>query len=210
MIVSELDAAAGELGVPLPARALQQFEDYLALLAKWNRVHNLTAIREPTKWVSHHLLDSLAVVQHLPTGSLIDVGSGAGLPGIPIAVACPSRPVVLLDSSHKKCAFLRQVVAELRLANVSVISARVEMYRPAEKFEVVISRAFSDLSEFAASARHLCAPSGRLLAMKGLFPHEEIAQLPADSVERVEQLRVPTLDAERHLIFVKSGTLGAQ
>ena len=209
MIVSDLSAAASELDLQLQERALQQFEDYLELLAKWNKVYNLTAIRESSKWVSHHLMDSLAVVRYLPTGSVIDVGSGAGLPGLPIAIACPSRQVCLLDSSHKKCAFLRQAAAELKLQNVSVISSRVQAYRPAAAFDVVISRAFSELSEFVACARHLCARGGRMLAMKGVFPDEEISQLPAASVERVQKLRVPLLDAERHLVIVDADQLGA-
>lgn len=209
MIVSDLTIGSVAAGVDLDAHALQQFEEYLDLLGKWNSVYNLTAIREPSKWVSHHLLDSLAVVRHLPCGRVIDVGSGAGLPGIPIAVACASRQIVLLDSSQKKCAFLRQASTLLGLKRVEVVTSRVEDYRPAQPFDVVISRAFSDLSDFVATARHLCATGGRLLAMKGIYPHEEIAQLPAGAVERVERLHVPMLEAERHLVFIDPGKCGA-
>jgi 16S rRNA (guanine527-N7)-methyltransferase len=206
VIVSDLNQAAAELGVDLNDRAVQRLEDYLALLAKWNKVYNLTAIRDPALWVSHHLLDSLSLVKHLSDGSMIDVGSGAGLPGLPVAIACPSRQVVLLDSNQKKCAFLRQVVAELRLDNVSVVNSRVEDYCPEQRFAVVASRAFSDLSEFVVSARHLCASGGRMVAMKGIYPHEEIALLTAGRVERVQRVCVPTLAAERHLVFVDPAT----
>jgi 16S rRNA (guanine527-N7)-methyltransferase len=202
VIVSDLNQGAVELGIRLDDRALQQLEDYLGLLAKWNKVYNLTAIRDPASWVSHHLLDSLALVGRLPAGTLLDVGSGAGLPGIPVAVACPSRTVALLDSNQKKCAFLRQVVAELRLDKVSVVCSRVEDHRPDRGYDVVVSRAFSELSEFVTGARHLCTPDGIMIAMKGVYPHEEIAQLRTGAVKQVQRLSVPTLAAQRHLVFV--------
>ncbi len=186
----------------LDPAAAARARDYLVLLEKWNRVYNLTAIRDSSQWVSHHLLDCLAVVPHLPAGALVDVGSGAGLPGIPIALANPMRPVTLLESNQKKCAFLRQVVGQLGLANVTTVPSRVEAYRPTALFDGVISRAFSDLPEFLASAGHLCAPGGRLLAMKGVYPDEELSQLPAGVVERVLRLEVPGLRAERHLVTI--------
>lgn len=197
------------LGVALGEPGLVKLLDYLALLGKWNLVHNLTALREPEKWVAHHLLDSLAVVPHLPEGSVLDVGSGAGLPGIPIAVACPVRSVVLLDSSHKKGAFLQQALNELALANGRVVVERAEAFRPPSGFAVVISRAFAELSAFVRCARHLVASGGRLLAMKGIYPHEELAHLPARAVERVVPLHVPGLQAERHLVIVDPAQLEA-
>lgn len=183
---------------------------YLELLAKWNRVFNLTAISDPDDWVTHHLLDSLAVVPYLPGGSVIDVGSGAGLPGIPIAVACPGRRVTLLDSSQKKGAFLQQAVSELGLqGNTKVQLSRVEDFRPAAGFQVVISRAFADLARFVAAAKHLCAPGGRLVAMKGANPRAEFAGLPAAAVERLVSLAIPGLAAKRHLVFLNPAVMGS-
>ncbi len=182
---------------------MEQLASYLDLLVKWNRVYNLTAIRDDAKLVSHHVLDSLAVVSHLPDGNLVDVGSGAGLPGIPIAISCPGRAVTLLDSSQKKGAFLRQVIAELGLATVQVVTERVEAYRPRGFFQTVISRAFSDLADFARLAGHLCAPDGVMIAMKGLHPDEELAQLPPSwKVKKTVRLEIPQLEASRHLVFM--------
>jgi 16S rRNA (guanine527-N7)-methyltransferase len=192
------------LGLVLPEAACTQLDLYIKLLTKWNKVYNLTAIRGEQKFVSHHLLDSLAVVPFLPAGRLVDVGSGAGLPGIPIAVACPQHAVTLLDSNHKRGAFLRQVITELGLANVNVVVERVEMFRPTERFEAVISRAFSELADFIRMASHLCRPDGVLLAMKGGYPREEIGRLPEGwPLEEVIPLHVPQLDAERHLLVLR-------
>jgi 16S rRNA (guanine527-N7)-methyltransferase len=177
-VVSLLRQGVAGMGLALPAAAMDQLASYLALLVKWNRVYNLTAIRDEAKLVSHHVLDSLAVVSHLPDGNIVDVGSGAGFPGIPIAIACPGRAVTLLDSNHKKGAFLKQAIAELGLATAQVVIERVEAYRPSESFKIVISRAFSDLADFVKLAGHLCASDGVMIAMKGLHPDDEIAQLP--------------------------------
>ncbi len=173
-----------QAGVTLPTGAGEKLARYLELLAEWNRTYNLTAIREPERMVTHHVLDALAVLPHLPDADarpglrLLDVGSGGGVPAIPLAIARPAWHVVALDSSHKKGAFLQQVAIELPLANVEAVVARVEDYAPAAPFDVVISRAFSDLATFVeTSARHL-AEGGRLVAMKGVYPDEEVAQLP--------------------------------
>ena len=178
---------------------------YLELIEKWNKVHNLTAIRGLEQMLVHHLLDSLAVLPHLGSArSLLDVGSGAGLPGIPLAMVQPELAVTLLDSSHKRQAFQLQCKAELGLGNVTAVHSRVEDYRYEPGFEVVISRAFSDLGEFVGAARHLCAPGGRLLAMKGLYPHDEIAKLPqGPTVSQVSELKILGLNASRHLIEVR-------
>lgn len=201
---SLLRQGIAELGLALPETACGQLDLYIELLTKWNQVYNLTAIRGEDKFVSHHLLDSLAVVPFLPAGRVIDVGSGAGLPGIPIAVACPQHAVTLLDSNQKRSAFLRQVIVELGLANVNVVVERVEKFRPAERFEAVISRAFSELAEFIRMAGHLCRPDGVLLAMKGGYPSEEIGRLPEGwSLEEVLPLQVPQLDAERYLLVLR-------
>ncbi len=188
--------------------AIDQLGSLLQLLVKWNRVYNLTSLRDESELVSHHLLDSLSVVPFLPAGRLIDVGSGAGFPGIPIAVAAPHREVVLLDSNSKKTAFLRQAVAELRLANVSVETQRIEAFKPVSAFDVVVSRAFSDLQTFLELAGHACSSHGRLVAMKGTFPQDELACLPKGCLERVVRLEVPMLDEQRHAVFLHSPAIG--
>jgi 16S rRNA (guanine527-N7)-methyltransferase len=190
----------------LPAGTAGRISAYLALLAKWNRTYNLTAIREPERMITHHALDALAVLPHLPRRDgvrVLDVGSGGGVPGIPLAIARPSWRVVMLDSNHKKGAFVQQAVIELSLANAEAVVARVEDYAPAAPFDVVISRAFADLATFAAtSARHL-APGGLLVAMKGVHPDEEIAALPAGiRIVATHALVVPGLEAQRHLIVM--------
>jgi 16S rRNA (guanine527-N7)-methyltransferase len=195
-----------ELGLEVPARAIDRFAAYLRLLEKWNRVHNLTAVRETDQMVVLHLLDTLSVLPHLMSArTLLDVGSGGGLPGIPLAIARPELSVTLLDSSHKKTVFLEQAKAELALANVSVVCERVEQWRPEGGFDVVVSRAFAELGEFVSQAGHLVAPGGRMLAMKGVYPFEEIAKVPATHrVAQVTELHIPRLDAKRHLVFVEA------
>lgn len=197
------------MGLSLTTPALTRLDRLLQLLGKWNRVYNLTAMADEETWVSHHLLDSLSIVPILPIGRLIDVGSGAGFPGLPIAVAEPNRDIVLLDSSQKKTAFLRHAAAELELHNVHVETARAEAYRPEVRFQVVVSRAFSNLPEFVRVARHLCARDGKLLAMKGVLPDEELRNLSPGYVRRVVPLTVPTLDAQRHAIFVSAPEMAA-
>jgi 16S rRNA (guanine527-N7)-methyltransferase len=180
---------------------------YLALLDKWNRTHNLTAIREPERMITHHLLDSLAVLPHLPSRAglrLIDIGSGGGLPGIPLAIVRPDWQLTLLDSNFKKATFLRQAAIELPLSNVDIVAARVEDYAPAAAFDIAISRAFSDLAVFAGASGSLLAPHGRLVAMKGVYPHEEIAHLPAEiGVTGTPSLKVPGLNGDRHLVIME-------
>lgn len=194
------------MGLSLSAEAQDKLIAYLRLIEKWNRVHNLTAVREPEQMVVLHLLDSLTLLPHVAEkASLLDVGTGAGLPGIPLAIARPELQVTLLDSNHKKTTFLTQAKAELGLANVRIVSERVESWQPADKFDAVVSRAFSELSDFVTQARHLVAPGGVMLAMKGVYPFEEIAKVPATHrVENVLELNVPTLDAKRHLVFLKA------
>ena len=200
-----LDTGLARLGLDLPAVARQKLLDYVALIAKWNQVHNLTAIREPVKMVTHHLLDSLALLTVIdgPAKRLVDVGSGAGLPGIPLAIARPDWSVTLVDSNHKKGVFLQQAVSELGLSNVTVVVDRVEAFRPEAGFDYVVSRAFSDLPEFAELSRHLRGPGGTLLAMKGVYPYEEVLQLsPEIGTVEVIRLEVPGVDAERHLVSI--------
>jgi 16S rRNA (guanine527-N7)-methyltransferase len=194
------------MAIDLPDAARERLEQHLQLISKWNRVHNLTAVRETEQMVILHLLDSLSVLPHLESArTVLDVGTGPGLPGIPIAIALPGSHVTLLDSSHKKCAFLQQAKTELGLANVEIVCDRVESWRPAAKFEAVVSRAFSDLGDFVAQAQHLVAPGGQLIAMKGVYPFDEIARVPATHrVAKVLELHVPRLDAKRHLVFVEA------
>jgi 16S rRNA (guanine527-N7)-methyltransferase len=195
------------LGVASSEPQVERLERYLALLEKWNRVYNLTAIREPERMVTHHLLDSLAILPHVRGPRVLDVGSGAGLPGIPLAIAAPELAITLLDSSHKKAAFLQQAVAELGLANATVVADRVESWQTDARFDTIVSRAFADLGEFVAAAARLLAPGGVIAAMKGVHPHDEIERLPAGfRVREVLRLEVPLLDAERHLVLVEPGT----
>jgi 16S rRNA (guanine527-N7)-methyltransferase len=201
---AQLSQGLAELNLALPAEAKTRLLQYLALLSKWNRTYSLTAIREPSRLVSHHLLDSLAVLPFINGDSLVDVGSGAGLPGIPLAVARPDWHVVLLDSNHKKGAFLRQAVMELKLGHTQVVIERAERWEPIQDFDVVISRAFSDLPSFVQTARHLCRPGTMLAAMKGVYPDEELAQLGPDArVRKVVALQVPGLRAARHLVLLQ-------
>ena len=201
---SALDQGLGELKLALPDSARGKLVAYLELLAKWNQTFNLTAIRDPLQMVSHHVLDSLAVLGDLPSGRLADIGSGAGLPGIPIAIAEPERPVVLLEASEKKGSFLRQAVIELGLANSAVHIGRAEAWRPIEQFAVVISRAFSELVEFITCCRHLVAEGGVLAAMKAGYPHEELARAASScDCSDVRRLVVPLLDAERHVVLCR-------
>jgi 16S rRNA (guanine527-N7)-methyltransferase len=203
-LAQQLAQGVTELGIALPAGAQERLLQYLALLQKWNRVYNLTAVRETHRMVSEHLLDSLAVAPYIGENTILDVGSGAGLPGIPLAVALPAARLTVLDSNHKKAAFLQQAVTELKLGNVAVVRERVENWRPATRFDVVISRAFSDLGEFVALAGRHIAPGGRLAAMKGVHPYDEIAQLPQGwRVRETLPLSVPGLRAQRHLVLVE-------
>ncbi len=178
--------------------------DYLDLMGKWNRTYNLTAIHEPGRMLTHHLLDSLAIVPHVGAGPMLDVGSGGGLPGIPLAILRPELKVTLLDASQKKCSFMRQAAIELGLTNVEVVHARVEAFRPATGYAQIVSRAFSELHEFVGLTRHLLAPGGEWLAMKGLHPREEIARLKGVRVKRDLPLQVPGLGADRHLIVMET------
>jgi 16S rRNA (guanine527-N7)-methyltransferase len=195
-----LNRGVGELGLDLPQGATELLMQYTALLAKWNRTYRLTAIRDPIEMVSHHLLDSLAVVPHLPVpahGPLADVGAGAGLPGIPIAIARPQWRVTLNDSNQKKIAFLRQAAIELELSNVEIHEGRVEHWAPRTKFALVISRAFAELAQFSSVCAHLVAPDGVLAAMTGAAPQAGGCRIIA--------LNVPLLHARRHLVLCPAG-----
>jgi len=201
---TELEHGISELGLSLPAEQQARLLQYLVLLEKWNQVYNLTAVRDLGKMVSAHLLDSLSAVPHLSGKAVLDVGSGAGLPGIPIALARPDWEVTLLDSNHKKAAFLRQAVADLCLRNANVVCERVESWLTPREFDVIISRAFADLGEFVSLAGRLLAPGGVFAAMKGLRPFEELERLPPEyRIREIKVLKVPDLDAQRHLVLIE-------
>lgn len=202
---SQLAAGVEALGlqsVVTPDKQVQCLA-YLTLLQKWNKVYNLTAVRDPQEMLVLHVLDSLSVLPYIEPGSLLDVGSGGGLPGLVIAITKPDVQVTTIDTVQKKAIFMRQVKAELGLTNATVVHARVESYKPASPFTQVISRAFSDIALFKQLTAHLMAPQGRWLAMKGLVPTEELALANVQPKE-VIRLQVPNLQAERHLIVFEN------
>jgi 16S rRNA (guanine527-N7)-methyltransferase len=203
-LAAELKSGLGALRLKVAGETERKLLDYVALIAKWNRVYSLTAVREPSNMLTHHVLDSLAVAPHLTGHTLLDVGSGAGLPGIPLAIAKPDLHVTLLDSNRKKTTFQQQAVIELGLQNVEIANARIEAWNPGAQFDIVISRAFSDLAQFVALAGPFCAPGGGLAAMKGIYPTEELARVPSSfAVTRVVPLGVPGVEGERHLVLMQ-------
>lgn len=200
-----LSEGLAALRLDLPDAAQHQLLAFRDLLLKWNRTYNLTALRDPEQAISHHLLDSLAILPHVGSGALLDVGSGGGLPGIPLAIARPELAVSMVDTVQKKATFLQQAAIELGLKNVSAHHARVEEMRG--QYAQISSRAFAEIGLFISLTRHLLAPGGRWLAMKGVRPDQELQALPADiTVEAIIPLTVPGLDAERHLIILKAGS----
>ena len=215
---SELAAGIAELkltqNLTLSTAQVQKLLAYLALLAKWNKVYNLTALRDPQQMVTHHLLDSLAAVSAFEGAQrVLDVGAGGGLPGMILAIwaaeAQPAMQISMIDTVHKKTAFLTQAKAELQLSNVTVYTARVEQLQlqqlPEQRpFDVITSRAFAELNDFVEWSQHLLAPDGHYIAMKGVMPEAEIQRLPAGwNVRETRPLVVPLLQAERHLIFIE-------
>jgi len=189
------------LGASLPEGGEAKLLRYVEFLERWNQAYNLTAVRDPAEMVAKHLLDSLAVLPFVTEGPVADVGTGAGLPGIPLAVARPDLKFTLVDSNGKKTRFVTQAVAELKLGNVEVVQSRAEAYRPAAPYARVLSRAFASLGDFATLAGGMAAPGGRLLAMKGTEPADELAAIPAGfRLLAVHRLKVPGLDAERCLV----------
>jgi 16S rRNA (guanine527-N7)-methyltransferase len=200
---TELARGLSELGLEVAVDTQRKMLEFLALIGKWNRVYNLTAVRDSAQMISSHLLDCLSIAPHLHARTVLDVGSGAGLPGVPLALLWPHATVTLLDSNHKKAAFLQQAVIELEIKNADVVCERIELWRPPQLFDLVISRAFSALPEFLQLASRHCSETGILATMKGVQPNEEIANLPRGFVVRnVTPLRVPGLNAERHLIQI--------
>jgi len=192
-----------ELGLELNEAAQQQLLAYGALLMKWNKVYNLTAIRDEAAMIHLHLLDSLAILPHVPATRIADIGSGGGLPGIPLAICRPQFEVALVETVNKKASFLQQAKIELALANIQVHNTRVELLQPSEPFPAITSRAFSSLRDFITLTEHMLAPDGFWYAMKGSYPHDELAELPQNCVLREShRLKVPGVDAERHLLII--------
>jgi 16S rRNA (guanine527-N7)-methyltransferase len=209
LTLTEVGAGAAQLAVVLDDGQLQRLADYASLLARWNSVHNLTAIRRGEDVLTHHLLDSLALVPEFLriTGGaavrVLDVGSGGGLPGLVLAIAAPRVRLTLVDAVQKKCAFLTQARLDLRLDNVEVVHSRVEALRM-PPFEVIVSRALTTLAQFVAWTRHLLTPAGCWLAMKGKLPEDELAALPPDVRATAVRLVVPGLKEQRHLIEMRT------
>jgi len=202
-LVQELKQGIAQLGLDIPEVAQQNMLIYLELLQKWNKVYNLTAIRQPEQMVTHHLLDSLAVLPHLWAGHWLDVGCGAGLPGLVLAMARPEWKFTLLDSNSKKTSFVQQAIIDLKLSNVKVCCVRSEEWEPDEKFDGIISRAFAELADFIAATQHLLADRGRWIAMKGHMKRE-LKMLPAHiKIEHTISLQVPGLKAVRHMVVLK-------
>lgn len=193
-----------ELGLPATLEQQEQLLAFIRLLAKWNRVYNLTAIHKPDDMVRLHLLDSLAVLPYVGGQRVLDVGTGAGLPGIPLAVLSPQRDFTLLDANAKKTRFVRQAVIELGLANVGVEHSRIEQFQPAAGFDVILARAFASLPAIVGETLRLLNPDGTILAQKGKAPVAEYQSLENVTVEEFS-LRIPGIDAQRHLIAIKLG-----
>jgi len=198
-----------DMGLDVNAAQQDRLMDYLALMFKWNSVYNLTSLRDPVQMVTHHLLDSLAAVPAFKEAvNVLDVGSGGGLPGIVLAIVRPDMKVSMIDTVHKKTAFLNQVKAELDLANVTVYTMQVQQLQAGDKtgglFDVITSRAFADLSDFVNWSAHLLAEQGRYVALKGTAPKDEQERVPQEwKVTKVEPLQVPRLGAERHLVYIE-------
>lgn len=183
--------------------------EFVGLLAKWNETYNLTAVRVPEEMVTRHLMDSLVVLPFLGEGRVLDVGTGAGLPGLVLAMARPGQPFVLLDSAGKKTRFVEHAATRLGLANVEVVRARAEKYADGQGFDVVLSRAFASIADFIAAAGHLARQGGRLLAMKGAFPEAEVEAMPGDwRLEAAHKLSVPGLPGQRHLLELRHKGVG--
>ncbi|WP_444888996.1 16S rRNA (guanine(527)-N(7))-methyltransferase RsmG [Microbulbifer sp. DLAB2-AA] len=193
--------AAAQMSVALSDRQQDQLLEYLALFTRWNSAYNLSAIRDPEQMLERHIIDSLSVVNLCGEGSLIDVGSGGGLPGIPLAIMHPERAITLLDSNGKKTRFLFQVASTLPLPNITVVNERVEAFVPEQPFAGVVSRAFASIEDMVNGSEHMLAPKGRFYAMKGKLPEDELSALPKGiKVEQVHRLSVPGCDGERHMI----------
>jgi len=204
-LLARLHDGARLLDMQLSDHESKRLLQFIELLLKWNRAYNLTALSDPIEMVERHLLDSLSVLPYVQGKRILDMGTGPGLPGVPLAIVRPQQAFVLLDSNSKKIRFVRQAMLELTLDNIQPVHARVERYRPNEPFDTLIARAFTELPRMLELTRGLLTPQGRLLAMKGRLPQSELARLPADLAVRITPLRVPFCAAERHLVEIRPG-----
>lgn len=203
-MLNKLSRLLDEAGISLTDHQKNQLIAYVDMLHKWNKAYNLTSVRDPNEMLVRHILDSIVVAPHLQGERFIDVGTGPGLPGIPLSIVRPESHFTLLDSLGKRVRFLRQVQHELKLENITPVQSRVEEFPSEPPFDGVISRAFASLDDMLSWCRHLLGENGRFYALKGQLPEEEIASLPAAfSVESVVKLRVPQLEGERHLVVIK-------
>ncbi len=204
-MLNKLGVLLAAAGIELPDHQKQQLVDYVGLLHKWNKAYNLTSVRDPGEMLVRHILDSIVVEPHLQGSRFIDVGTGPGLPGIPLAIVRPDAHFTLLDSLGKRVRFLRQVQHELGLENVTPVQSRVEEWPAEPPFDGVISRAFASLSDMVSWCRQLPGEEGAFYALKGVRPDDEIAALPADlRVQQIVKLEVPELDGERHLVIIRA------
>lgn len=202
-MINKLSSLLKAANISLTDQQKQQLVGYVELLHKWNKAYNLTSVRDPQQMLVRHILDSVVVEPHLQGERFIDVGTGPGLPGIPLAIVRPQSHFTLLDSLGKRVRFLRQVQHELALTNVTPVQSRVEEYPSEPPFDGVISRAFASLEDMLTWCHHLPGPEGRFYALKGVRPDDEIAALPAGfKVEKIQPLQVPELDGERHLVVI--------
>ena len=201
-LATKLAAGIAEMGLDMSAERQQKLLDYVGLITKWNAVHNLTAVREPLEMVTLHILDSLSVLPYIQAKNLLDVGAGAGLPSIVLAICLPDLQITAVDAVQKKVSFMRQVKAQLKLANLIVMHERIENFKPAEKFDVIISRAFSEIGLFVKLTEHLLTDDGKWFAMKGVIPQQEFEKSSITPSE-IKVLKVAGLDAERHLVVIE-------
>ncbi|EPF13064.1 MULTISPECIES: 16S rRNA (guanine(527)-N(7))-methyltransferase RsmG [Cedecea] len=203
-MLTKLSRLLKEAGITLPETQQQQLVGYVSLLDKWNKAYNLTSVRNPDEMLVRHILDSIVVEPHLQGSRFIDVGTGPGLPGIPLAIVRPDSHFTLLDSLGKRVRFLRQVQHELKLENITPVQSRVEDFPAEPPFDGVISRAFASLNDMVTWCHHLPGEHGRFYALKGIRPDDEISALPAGfAVEDIVKLEVPGLEGERHLVRIK-------
>ncbi|EJI2540265.1 16S rRNA (guanine(527)-N(7))-methyltransferase RsmG, partial [Salmonella enterica] len=204
-MLNKLSRLLADAGISLTDHQKTLLVAYVDMLHKWNKAYNLTSVRDPNEMLVRHILDSIVVAPYLRGQRFIDVGTGPGLPGIPLAIVLPDAHFTLLDSLGKRVRFLRQVQHELKLENITPVQSRVEAYPSEPPFDGVISRAFASLNDMVSWCHHLPGEKGRFYALKGQLPGDEIASLPDNfSVESVEKLRVPQLEGERHLVIIKS------
>ncbi|MGB0449374.1 MAG: 16S rRNA (guanine(527)-N(7))-methyltransferase RsmG [Porticoccaceae bacterium] len=200
---AQLENGIEELTIECTPQQIDQLIEYVSLLVTWNNAYNLTAIRDPQQMIALHILDSLAILPYVTGKNLIDVGTGPGLPGIPLAIMCPDKTFKLLDSNGKKTRFLFHARCQLKLQNLTEIQSRVEQFIPEKTYDIVLSRAFTSVAEMVAKCKHLLSPGGRFLAMKGKFPQSELSLLEKDyKVDVSHRLMVPGVEGERHLIEI--------